>query len=72
MNSSCDRQDDRELNPYLALGTVAALGGLTRDTVFFLIEKGVFSPVYNEAGKMLIKRSEVLRWFNEGLNRTKG
>lgn len=60
-------QDDyAELNPYLALGTVAALGGLTRDTVFLLCRKGVFRPLRNKAGKMLIPRGEVLAWFREG------
>ena len=59
-------QDDyAELNPYLALGTVAALGGLTRDTVFLLCRKGVFRPLRNENGKMLIRRAEVMRWLRE-------
>jgi hypothetical protein len=66
MNISRDRQDDRELNPYLALGTVAALGGIDRDCVFALILKGFFSPIRNKTGKTLIPRGQVLAWFKDG------
>ena len=70
MNISRERQDERwKVNPFLALGTVAVLGGVTRDTVFFLIEKGVFHPLRNENGKMLIKRAEVLKWLQEDIKK---
>ena len=66
MNSPRDRQDERwKVNPFLALGTIAAISGLTRDTVFLLVEKGVFNSLRNSDGKMLIKRAEVLKWLNE-------
>jgi hypothetical protein len=67
-NRELRRKEYQEPSPFVSLGALALLSGLTRDTIFFLVEKGVFTPVYNEAGKMLIKRAEVVKWLNEGSN----
>jgi predicted DNA-binding transcriptional regulator AlpA len=64
-NREARRKEYQKPSPFVSLGALALLSGLTRDTIFFLVEKGVFTPTYNEAGKMLIKRSEILRWLRE-------
>jgi hypothetical protein len=50
--------------PFLSLDGIAALSGLTRDTVFQLAQKGVLNPEWRE-GKMVFKRKEIDRWLRE-------
>lgn len=59
------REDDRFTLPFFNIGGVAALAGLTPDTVFLLIKKGCLTPHRNLDGKMLFKRGDIERWMKD-------
>lgn len=54
--------DERPVPPYLSLGRIARLSGLSRDTVFLLSRKGVLAPV-NTHGKLLFRKRDVFEWL---------
>ena len=58
-------EEDRFTLPFFNIGGIAALSGLTPDTVFLLIKKGVLTPQRNLDGKMIFKRGDVEKWIRE-------
>lgn len=58
-------EEDRFRLPFFNIGGIAALSGLEPDTVYWLIQKGVFTPQRNSDGKMIFARADVLRWLEE-------
>jgi hypothetical protein len=65
LKSRRKEEQERFRLPFLSLGGVGILSGLTRDTVFQLVKKGCLNPQWNSEGKMIFKRKEILRWLGE-------